>query len=270
MKARAKKTGVIIPTKILGKYRRLKKILKSLDSVLVALSGGVDSSLLLKAAEESLDGRVMAAVIKSPIFYPEEMETARKIARKLGVRLKVIESDDYLSEEFRKNEVLRCYYCKMLLFKRLKKLAKSQGLATVVEGSNLDDEFDFRPGKKALKELGIRSPLREAGLKKAEIRLLARAFGLTNWNWPSNACLATRIPFGQPIELKWLRKISRAEHFLKSLGFSQVRVRHHGEIARLEVWPEDIFLVLKPEIRLKINRRLKNLGWRYVTFDLEG
>jgi len=265
-----KKGETKVPESIFRKYRRLVRILKPQGSLLVAFSGGVDSSLLLRAAVEALGNKVLAAVVDSPIVHREEIRTARSIARQLGVPLRTVRSDDYLAEEFKKNSPLRCYVCKRALFRRLLDLARKEGLAGVVEGSNLDDELDYRPGKKALQELGVRSPLKEAGLRKAEIRLLARHFSLPNWDRPANACLATRIPFGQPVEPEWLEKIDRGESFLKKLGFSQVRLRHHGETARIEVRPEEISLAVKPENRQKIIDRLKKLGWTYVTFDLEG
>ena len=270
MKIRAQKKNVLIPAKLLRKYNRLKRILKSFDSVLVALSGGVDSSLLLRASVEALDGRVMAVVINSPLFFPEEIKMALKIARKLKVKYELINSDHYLKEKFRKNTPARCYFCKLSLFKKLEKIRRAEGIAMVVEGSNLDDELDYRPGKKALRELKIRSPLKEAGLKKAEIRLLAKVLGLSNWNSPANACLATRIPYYQPIEPKNLEKIREAELYLKKLGLAQVRVRDHGEIARIEVWPEAFKYLVQSGVRKKICRQLKRLGWKYVTFDLEG
>lgn len=259
-----------VPERVLRKYRRLLKILKSQGSLLVAFSGGVDSSLLLRASVETLGKNVLAAVVDSPIVHREEIRTARAIARQLGVRLQTVRSDDYQSEDFKKNSLYRCYICKRALFRRLLDLARQAGLAAVAEGSNLDDEHDYRPGKKALQELGIRSPLKEAGLRKSEIRLLARYFGLPNWDRPANACLATRIPFGQQIEIGWLEKIDRGESFLKKLGFTQVRLRHQGETVRIEVRPREISLAINPENRLKIINKLKKLGWTYVTFDLEG
>jgi uncharacterized protein len=265
-----KKDKAGIPERILRKYRNLVKILKSQGSLLVAFSGGVDSSLLLKAAAEALGSNVLAAVVDSPIVHREEIKTARAIARQLGVRLRMVRSDDYLAEDFKKNSPLRCYICKRALFRRLLDLARKEKLAVVAEGSNLDDELDYRPGEKALQELGVKSPLKEAGLRKAEIRLLSRHFGLPNWDRPANACLATRIPFGQPVEIEWLARIDRGESFLKKIGFSQVRLRHHGETARIEVGPEEISLAIEPENRQKIIDRLKKLGWKYVALDLEG
>jgi len=268
MKIREKKS-VSLNKEVLARYQRLIKILKSYDGLLVAFSGGVDSSLLLKAAVEA-GGRVLAVTVVSPIYHREEIEGARKIARKLGVRFLEVGSDDYLKEEFKRNDLLRCYHCKLAIFSRLKEIARKEGLAAVVEGSNLDDENDYRPGKKALSELGILSPLKEAGLGKLEIRLLARYFGLPNWDRPANACLATRIPYGQQVEPEWLERIAAGETYLRKIGFSQVRLRHHGELVRIEVWPQEISLACRMSNREKIIKKLKNLGWKYIAFDLEG
>lgn len=268
--SRREKRALSLYKEAFAKYQRLIGILKSGDSLLVAFSGGVDSSLLLKAASEAIGGRILAVTVVSPIHHREEIKVARSIARKLKVPFRIVESDNHLKEEFKKNDLLRCYYCKLAVFRRLKDMAAEEGLAEVVEGSNLDDDDDYRPGKKALSELGVRSPLREAGLKKVEIRLLARFFGLPNWDRPANACLATRIPYGQPIEPQWLERIAAGETFLRRLGFTQVRLRHHGEVARIEVWPSEIPLMLRPENREKIARHLKRLGWKYIAFDLEG
>lgn len=253
----------------LAKYRHLVEILRSLDSLLVAFSGGVDSSLLLKAAADS-GVKVLAVTVDSPIYHRQEINTALKIARKLGVPFRLVKSDDYLREDFKKNDLLRCYHCKLAIFTRLREIARQEGLSAVAEGSNLDDERDYRPGKRALSELGVRSPLKEAGLSKPEIRWLARSFGLPNWDLPANACLATRIPYGQPVELKWLKRIAAGETFMRKMGFSQVRLRHHGELVRIEVWPQELALVISQPNREKIIRRLKKLGWKYVSFDLEG
>ncbi len=265
---RKKKTSS--PNKeVLARYQRLLEILRSYDGVLVAFSGGVDSSLLLRAAVES-GVKVLAVTVDSPIYHREEINNARRIARKLGVPFRLVRSEDYLREDFKKNDLLRCYHCKLAIFTRLKEIAREEGLSVVVEGSNLDDEHDYRPGKKALAELDVQSPLKEAGLGKLEIRMLARFFGLPNWDRPANACLATRIPYGQPVEPEWLERIAAGETFLRKMGFAQVRLRHHGQLVRIEVWPREISLVVRRQNREKIIRRLKKLGWKYIAFDLEG
>ncbi len=259
-----------IPELMQKKYQKLLRLLKSYGSVLVALSGGVDSSLLLKAASEALGQNVLAVTVDSPIHHREEIKAARQLTGALGVRWMRVKSDDYLGEEFRRNDPLRCYHCKLAVFGKLVEIARKKGISQVVDGSNLDDDRDYRPGRRALVELDVCSPLKEAGLRKSEIRLLARHLGLPGWNRPSNACLATRIPYGQPIEPEILGKIADGENFLKRLGFTQVRLRHHGEVARLEVWPEEMPAILAPDKRQKVVKRLKKLGWKYITFDLEG
>jgi len=270
MTTTGKKKADQIPTKLVGKYSRLKEILQSMGSVLVAFSGGVDSSWLLRVAAEALGDRVMAVIASSPTYQRREIQEAKKIARNLKVKFMVIESEEFQSDEFKKNTPLRCYYCKLSLFSQLQKIAREQELAQVVEGSNLDDDLDYRPGKKAIEQLGVRSPLKEAGFRKKDIRQLARILGLPNWNKPSMACLASRIPFNQPIETDLLNRIAQGEEYLRQMGFSQIRLRHHGEIARVEVEPEEFSLLIDDKNRQKIARRLKKLGYRYVTIDVEG
>jgi len=270
MKSGGRTEAGIIPTNLIGKYSRLKKILESMGSVLVAFSGGVDSSLLLRVSTDVLGRRVMAVTADSPTYQRREIKEARGIARSLKVRYMVINSEEFQSAGFRKNTLFRCYHCKLSLFSKLRKIARENGLARVIEGSNLDDDLDYRPGNKAIKKLRIRSPLKEAGFRKDDIRQLARILGLPNWNKPSMACLASRIPFNQPIKIEVLRRIEKAEEYLRRMGFSQVRVRHHGQMARVEVSPSEFGLLMDEKNRKKIADRLKRLGYRYAAADIEG
>ena len=264
------RTGRPLNQSLARKYERLKNELKAAGSVLVAFSGGVDSSLLLRVAADVLKDQVLAVTVDTPLFSRQEMRAAQKLAKSLQVNLMIVKANSLELPAVAKNSNQRCYYCKLFLFSGLKQIAKNKGLNQIVEGSNLNDTKDFRPGEKAIKELGIRSPLVEAGFRKKDIRQLAKYLGLPNWNKPEAACLASRIPYGQPLDRKLLSKIERGERALISLGFSQVRLRHHGEIARIEINLEDFSRWLKPEIRTRAVSSLKKLGYRYVVLDLEG
>jgi uncharacterized protein len=259
-----------LDTSLARKYERLKNELKAAGSVLVAFSGGVDSSLLLRVAADVLKDQVLAVTVDTPLFSRQEMRAAQKLAKSLRVNLMIVKANSLELPAVAKNSNQRCYFCKSFLFSGLKQIAKNKGLNQIVEGSNLDDTKDFRPGKKAIKELGIRSPLVEAGFRKKDIRQLAKYLGLPNWDKPSAACLASRIPYGQPLDRKILSKIERGERALISLGFSQVRLRHHGKIARIESSPEECSRWLKPGIRTRALSSLKKLGYRYIVLDLEG
>lgn len=252
------------------KYERLKAILKEMGGVVVGFSGGVDSTFLLKTAQEVLGDKVLAVIASSETYPSREIDEALKLARALGVRYKLIKTHELQDPNFRKNPPQRCYYCKKELFSRLKKIAQEEGFSWVVDGSNYDDLKDFRPGTQARDELGVRSPLQEARLTKEEIRHLSRSAGLPTWDKPSFACLASRFPYFSEIKEEVLVRIAQAEEFLRSQGFRQVRLRHHGLLARIEVPPENIPRLLEPELRQKIVQRLKHLGYQYVTFDLEG
>ncbi|MEW6009444.1 MAG: ATP-dependent sacrificial sulfur transferase LarE [Candidatus Omnitrophota bacterium] len=252
------------------KLNALKQILLSMDKVLVAFSAGVDSSFLLKVASMVLGKRVLAVCAVSLTYSASELKAAKKIARRLGVRLKVIRSKEFDNPKFIQNSLKRCYYCKKELFSKLRQLADKEGIKYIVDGSNLDDDKDFRPGKKAKEEYAISSPLAQVGLCKKDIRRLSRHLELDTWNKPQLACLASRIPYGRKISKSVLRKIEKGEDFLKKLGFRDVRLRDYGILARIEVEKNRIKELIQPAVGQRIIDRLKKLGYNYVTVDLEG
>ncbi len=253
------------------KYLRLQAIFHELGRVVVAFSGGVDSTLLLRAALETLGSEHVLAVIGDSESYPSrELAEATRLAEELGARCMVVHSEEMADARYVANPSNRCYFCKSDLFSRLTALAQQQGYAAVLDGNNADDVGDWRPGQQAGRELGVRSPLMEIGMTKAEVRELSRALGLSTWDKPSFACLASRIPYGTPITRDALTTIEAAEDFLRDLGFPQVRVRHHGEVARIEVAPAEIVRLVEPATRARVTARLRELGYRYVTLDLQG
>lgn len=251
------------------KYQLLLQVIASHKRVAVAFSGGVDSSFLCKAAREAVGEACVAITMVSPMMPSDDLRTAKDIAGLVGIRHLLIE-DKELDEPIAANPINRCYHCKKIEFRRIAEIAAEEGMKTVFDGSNLDDEADYRPGLTALKELGVTSPLRAAGLTKAEIRELSRQLGLPTWDKPAAACLGSRVPYGTRITLEKLRAIDAAEQLLRSFGFRQCRVRHHGDIARLEVSPDERSRFFDPELLDRVSQGIKSLGFRYVCLELEG
>jgi uncharacterized protein len=251
------------------KYAALIALLSGTGKLAVAFSAGVDSTFLLKAAREALGENVIALTAQTVAFPARERDASAEICRALGVEQVAVPVDLMAVEGFRENPPERCYLCKKALFTAMQAAARERGFGCVAEGSNTDDAGDYRPGLRALRELGIRSPLREAGLSKAEIRELSRRLELPTWDKPSYACLATRIAYGQEITPEALEKVETAEQYLYGLGFRQVRVRVHGDLARIEI-PREQFPLLLPTTADAIHLRLRQLGFRYVALDLGG
>lgn len=250
------------------RLEQMQTALKGMGSVLVAYSGGVDSTLVLKIAHDVLGDRVLAVTAKSPLYTASEAEIAEKIAAELGVRHLFIELNELLIPNFVDNPRNRCYLCKKDLFKRLSHLATEHGLNYILDGSNASDVSDTRPGREAAKEFGVLSPLEEACLTKDEIRNLSKDMGLPTHDKPSNACLASRFPYGKPITTEALRMVEMAEGYLKGLGLLNVRVRHYENLCRIEVDTQQMHLCIEKQDM--IVNRLKQLGYTFVTLDLAG
>ena len=250
------------------KLESLREILKSLGSVLIAYSGGVDSTFLAKVAFDVLGKNTLAVTISSEIHPRWESEEAEELAREIGIRHETVVADALSIPGISDNPPNRCYYCKSDILSKLKEIAGERGLEQVIEGTNFDDLSDHRPGMRAVAEQGVRSPLKEAKLTKADIRALSKRLGLPTWDKPSLACLASRFPYGIRITSENLTAVDEAETFLRKLGFHQLRVRHHDDIARIEVPQEDMETLLQN--REQIVERLKELGYKYVTIDLQG
>jgi pyridinium-3,5-biscarboxylic acid mononucleotide sulfurtransferase len=252
------------------KINKLKNYLGAIDSAIIAFSGGVDSTFLLKITSDILKDKVIAITAKSPTFTQNELKDSKAIAQELKVKQVIIETDELSNKSFTVNDKERCYYCKNELLRLVSKYAKKNNFNYIFDGSNYEDINDYRPGARAVKKWGVISPLKEAGLTKEEIRNASKELGLSTWDKPAAACLASRIPYGTGITKDLLQKISSAESVLKKLGFKQVRVRHHGNIARIELPVHDIQKILEDKIKNTVIRSLKKLGYVYITLDIEG
>lgn len=252
------------------KKRQLIESLRALESVAVAFSAGVDSTFLLKCAQEALGQNVLAVTVRSNSFPGRECVQAERFTEKHHIRHAILDFDELSVSGFAENPPDRCYLCKRALFKEIRALAEKYGIRHVAEGSNRDDLGDYRPGLKAIEELDILSPLRQAQLDKQEIRALSRQMGLDTWDKPAYACLSTRIPYGEEITREKLKAIGEAEQYLFELGFRQVRVRHHGSVARIELERGDIEQVFARGLAQQIHEKMKSLGFVYAALDLGG
>lgn len=255
---------------VADKARRLQEILAGYESVLVAFSGGVDSAFLAIAAQQALGDRALAVTADSPSYPENHRRLALSIAGTFKFPHALIRTEELERPEYRANPANRCYFCKDELYSRLKSIAVERGFAVVVDGNNADDRGDYRPGRQAAREHGVRSPLDEADLTKDDIRLLAREAGLESWNEPASACLSSRVPYGHEVSNEILRQIEQAEAAVRELGFRVFRVRHHDTVARLEIARSEMARALEPEVSARITAALKALGYQYVSLDLQG
>jgi uncharacterized protein len=252
------------------KEAELRQLIRGFGSALIAFSGGVDSAYLAYVASVELGERALAVTGDSASYPTFQRELADKLTLQFGIRHELIYTEEFSDANYTTNPPNRCYYCKTELYTKLSELARERGYDVIFDGTNADDVGDYRPGRQAASEYGVRSPLLECGLTKADIRELSRRACLPTWDEPASACLSSRIPYGQVVTIEKLSMIDRAEMALKALGFRQVRVRHHGDVARIEISVDEMALALNLEMARKISYALKPLGFKYVALDLEG
>ena len=252
------------------KLIKLTNIVKDLESVVVAFSGGVDSSLVAKVCYDMLGDKALAVTARSETYPAYEYEEAKKIAKEIGILHMTIDTSELGIKGFADNPPNRCYFCKSELFGKLKEIARAKGYKNVADGANYDDTNEYRPGSDAAKELEVRSPLKESGLRKADIREISKFLGLSNWDKPSYACMSSRFPYGESITEEKLAIVSEAEKYLRGIGLKQFRVRHHDTIARIEVLPKDIPMLLQNGRRTELVKKFKEIGYKYITIDMEG
>ncbi|MED5429613.1 MAG: ATP-dependent sacrificial sulfur transferase LarE [Chloroflexota bacterium] len=255
---------------LLQKRSDLVNILEQMRSVIVAYSGGVDSAFLAAVANETLGRKALSVTAVSPSLAPSELEEATDLANRIGLNFMTIETNEIERPDYQANNPDRCFFCKDELYTHLVRFAEEESFDSIVNGTNVDDLGDYRPGIEAAKQSGVRSPLVEAELTKDDIRVLSRDMHLPTWDKPAQACLSSRIPYGTTVTVEALTKIAKAEQFLRSKGFKQLRVRHHETIARIEIEPSDFSAITSEPLRSEINQEFKNIGYSYITLDLDG